>query len=277
MGKQAATGWQAGFARAKITPEKPMPLGGYANRTAPFESVTLDLHMKAMALEDVQGHRALLITADLLGFPGPLAGKIRQRIGVEAGVESASILLNGSHTHHGPSVDDRGPDPLSAEGRALGTEYARALEDKAAAIAKQAVDSLRPARLSWGAGMVDFPMNRRVPTPRGITLGDNPRGYADRTVPVLRVDTPDGKIIGLVFGAACHGVTLNPQLTINGDYAGYAQAHLEEKYPGVQAMFIIGCAGDVDLTRADRWTSPASTGVRWPRKSRAWRPVSWDF
>src|SRR5205807_543359 len=81
--------------------------------------------------------------------------------------------------------------------------------------------------------------------PRGIILGVNPRGLADRSVPVLRIDDPDGKMRALLFGAATHNTTLggdNYQLC--GDYAGFAQSFLQEKYPGVQAMFILGCAGD---------------------------------
>src|SRR5262249_11768642 len=30
------------------------------------------------------------------------------------------------------------------------------------------------------------------------------------------------------------------------DYAGYAQTNLEKAHPGVQAMFMLGCAGDSD-------------------------------
>lgn len=239
------SGWQAGFARINITPEKPIPLAGYANRTAPFQSVTLDLYMKAMVLEDVQGGRRIVITADLVGFSAALSARICELIHAETGIQREAVLLNGSHTHHGPVLDAGGDDPLNDKGRGLVREYTDGLASKAAAIVKEALAGMRPARLSWGEGVAGFIINRRQPTSRGITLGVNPRGYADRTVPVLRVETTQGKIAGLLFGAACHGVTLEPELKINGDYAGYAQAYVEEKIPGVQAMFMIGCAGDV--------------------------------
>ncbi|MCS7306295.1 MAG: neutral/alkaline non-lysosomal ceramidase N-terminal domain-containing protein [Thermoguttaceae bacterium] len=47
----------------------------------------------------------------------------------------------------------------------------------------------------------------------------------------------------VIFGYACHTTTLNDYLW-SGDYAGFAQAALEEKYLGVQAMFYIGCGAD---------------------------------
>jgi neutral ceramidase len=65
------------------------------------------------------------------------------------------------------------------------------------------------------------------------TLGVNPRGPADRTVPVLRVDGPDGKPRAVLFGAATHNTTLTDQCyEVCGDYAGFAQDHVEEHYPG---------------------------------------------
>jgi hypothetical protein len=35
-------------------------------------------------------------------------------------------------------------------------------------------------------------------------------------------------------------------MQISGDYAGFAQAYVHEKYPKVQALFMIGCAGDAN-------------------------------
>src|SRR5262249_46914856 len=51
----------------------------------------------------------------------------------------------------------------------------------------------------------------------------------------------------VLFGAGAHNTTLGPDnLQISGDYAGYAQLYVQEKYPKVQAMFLLGCAGDAN-------------------------------
>jgi hypothetical protein len=91
-------------------------------------------------------------------------------------------------------------------------------------------------------------MNRREFTEeRGVILGVNPRGLADRSVPVLRIDGADGKLMGLVFGAACHNTTLGGEIyDISGDYAGHAQRLIEAEHPGATAMFLQGCAGDAN-------------------------------
>src|SRR5262245_45390347 len=64
---------KAGLAQVKITPEPPVPLAGYASRTKPFEKVAGDLYVKALALEDRNGHRAVIVTSDLIGFPAAVA------------------------------------------------------------------------------------------------------------------------------------------------------------------------------------------------------------
>ena len=61
-------GLQIGLARVKITPEEPIRMAGYASRNKPSEGVLLDLYAKAMALEDEQGERAVVITADVIGY-----------------------------------------------------------------------------------------------------------------------------------------------------------------------------------------------------------------
>jgi hypothetical protein len=61
----------------------------------------------------------------------------------------------------------------------------------------------------------------------------------------LRVEAAEGKLRALVFGYACHNTTLQYYRWC-GDYAGFTQAYLEEKHPGTQAMFWIGCGGDAN-------------------------------
>src|SRR5438128_2107605 len=38
------TEWKAGLAEVKITPDKPVPMAGYAARTKPFEDVAQDIY-----------------------------------------------------------------------------------------------------------------------------------------------------------------------------------------------------------------------------------------
>jgi hypothetical protein len=72
-------------------------------------------------------------------------------------------------------------------------------------------------------------------------------------VPVLRVDGPDGKPCAVLFGAATHNTTLTERCyEVCGDYAGFAQAYVEEHVPGARALFLLGCAGDGKLFKPKR-------------------------
>jgi neutral ceramidase len=237
--------WRVGLASVKVTPDKPLLLAGYASRTKPFESVAADIYCKAMVLEDRDGHRAAIVTSDLLGFPADVAEPICTRIEQKIGLKRSQILLNSSHSHAGPLLALK-PPAKDGSGEALrNVEYTRQLQDKVVELVCAAAEKMEPAILSWGTGVINFAMNRREFTPNGVILGVNARGLADRSVPVLRLDGADGKPRAVLFGTAVHGTTLtgdNYQLC--GDLAGYAQAALQERMPSVQALYMLGCAGD---------------------------------
>lgn len=239
--------WKVGLASVEITPADPLPMGGYAARQTPFEAVDQPLFAKAMALEDPEGTRALLITADLLGFTRERSAAICQSLEDSEGLPRGRILLNASHTHAGPLVAGSMLASLPESAREGIEGYVETLDRKILSVALQALNDLRPSRLAWGRGAATFVMNRREFTEDGVVLGWNASGPADRTVPVLRVDGSDGRPRAVVFGAAAHCTTLTGgNMLVSGDYAGYAQQYVEARLPGVQAMFLTGCAGDAN-------------------------------
>ncbi len=246
----AAPEWQAGLARVAITPEEPIAMSGYGPRVS--EGVLDDLHAKALVLEDGGRHRALLVTADLLFFRAPFAELLCRDLMAETGLARHQIQLTASHTHAGPVFGTRDPDrfELSADQRRVVDRYTEMLRGRLVELAAAAVDDLQPARLSWGVGCAgDFVMNRRRVDEHGKCrgMGPNPQGAVDRDVPVLRVDRRDGSLRALVFGCACHCVTLDGHnRKISGDYAGHAQRFIEAQHPGVQAMFVSGCGADAN-------------------------------
>jgi hypothetical protein len=246
LASAAETGWQAGFAAVPITPQEPLRLAGYAGRTNAFTNVLDELHLKVLALEDADGRRALWISADLIGFRAEFADPLCERLTARTQIPRERLLLNASHTHTGPSVFLHAPATPDALAKA-NIAYTRGLLDRCVAAAEQALANLAPARLSWGGGVVHFPMNRREFTDKGVILGVNPRGPVDRSVPVLRVETPQGRLLGVVFGAACHNTTFGSRHhDVSGDFAGAAQRFVEREFPGATAMFMQGLAGDAN-------------------------------
>ncbi|NOX56899.1 MAG: hypothetical protein GXP27_21150 [Planctomycetes bacterium] len=111
--------WKVGLAAAKVTPRKPVYLSGYASRNHPFESVEADLYVKAMALEDEAGHRAVLVTADIIGFRIEMSRRIWTGVKKTTGLEPHQVLLCVPHAY-GPIGFARshsdGPQPDGTAG-----------------------------------------------------------------------------------------------------------------------------------------------------------------
>jgi neutral ceramidase len=278
--------WLIGLAEADITPTEPVFLAGYANRNRPHDGVTAPLRAKALALKDQKGHRAVILTTDLIGLTAEVAEPVCERIRKATGLDRADILINSSHVHTGPmlTTSSEPTEKMDAAQAARQAAYTAALQEKLAQVATQALESCnRPARLEQATGMVHFVMNRReFTTDRGVILGVNPRGPADRSVPALRITAADGELLGVLFQAACHNTTLGGDFyQITGDYAGYAQKIVEEKHPKAKALFMIGCGGDANPHPRGKLEMSLAHGQelgdevnRLLSDQKAWKPVT---
>ncbi len=243
------TTWRAGIAAVKITPDPPVRMSGYAARTKPFEKVEMDIYAKALALDDGAGTKAVLITTDLVGLSAAITDKAALGLKEKRGLDRPQILFSVSHNHAGPtlSLDPKPSEGVSIENAARTEAYTRKLIERLVSVAEQALDKLEPATLTFGTGIAHFAMNRREFTSKGVILGVNPRGRVDRTVPVLKIESAHGQLRAIVLSYACHNTTLGQDnYALCGDYAGFAQATIQEKFPGAQAMFMIGCGADAN-------------------------------
>lgn len=242
-----AAGFRAGASRVKITPPLPAHLSGYGARTAPAGSVSLDLWTKVLALDDGEGGRFVLVTADLIGFTKEVTGVVAEAAEQRYGLRRHQILFNASHTHSGPSVWPRlhvsganGPD-IDRQVQA----WAAILQSHVIRAIGMALADLRPARAEFTAGTAGFAINRRTEQLARIRPGEQFPAPVDHSVPVLRITGPGRALKAVVFGYACHNTTLTGHFTeISGDYAGYAQAALETRYPGAIALFVALCGAD---------------------------------
>src|SRR5262249_36326215 len=163
------------------------------------------------------------------------------------GLPRDRLLLTVSHTHCGPVVRASLADMYelsSAEWQKVNA-YTDQLQTSMIETIVAALGDMKPAKLSYGNGVARFAANRRRPTGKGVDFGRNPKGPVDHDVPVLKVETEDGKLLAMVFGYACHNTTLDFYKWC-GDYAGFAQEYLEKKHPGAKAMFWSGCGADAN-------------------------------
>jgi neutral ceramidase len=248
---QVPVSWKAGAASTVVTPEKLLLMAGYASRKKPAEGKVQDLFAKALALEEENGGRLVIVTLDLIGVPQSLRQAIATKALAGFGLPPERLLLNASHTHSGPSLRTTPPPPAEEGGSAQALEshdYTQQLQEKILATIGGALADLRPARLTWNKARCGFAMNRRrdytlPPEHPNANKAPNPDGPVDHEVPALRVEAPDGTLRATLFGYACHNTSLG-FFNYCGDYAGFAQEFLQEHRPGFTALFLMGCGGD---------------------------------
>jgi len=244
-----AESWQAGTARLKITPGKPIWMAGFAARNHPAEGTLHDLWAKVLVLEDRHGQRAALITSDVCGFSKAAYETIVAELGKQCRLERSQIMLTYSHTHTGPALRECLQDyyPMNEQQRADVEQYSRELETKLVAAVANAFSQMRPATLWAGEGTTGFAVNRRnnreAEVPKLLAEGTPLKGPVDHQVPVLAVGEPGKDLRAVLFGYACHTSSL-AIYQWSGDYAGFAQIELEKSRPGAQAMFFQACGGD---------------------------------
>lgn len=199
-----------------------------------------------------KGHRAVIVTTDIIGFYDEYTDAIAKRAESLFGLPRESVLLNASHTHCGPEVREGKGDfmGIPPEYQAKVGPYARWLQERIIETIGDALRDLKPARLAFSSAQpTPFAVCRRFPTEKGIVYRSAPSSYytggpSDDTVPVLIVAGPDGRIRAILFAYACHPVTMNFDYYC-GDYPGYAQHYLQEAFPGAIAMFVQGCGGQL--------------------------------
>jgi hypothetical protein len=222
-------------------------MAGYAARNKPSEGKLQELYVKVLALEDATGRKLVLLTSDLIGLPRELSEGIAAEVCRQNGLARDQLMLTVSHTHCGPVVRKSLTDAYDMPpGEAQKVDrYTEQLRGWMVETVRGALSDLKPARLAIGKGSARFAANRRQPTQQSIIIGHNPKGPVDHDVPVLRIETPEGKLRAVIFGYACHNTTLDFYLWC-GDYAGFAQAYLEEQHAGALAMFWTGCGADAN-------------------------------
>ena len=240
--------WKAGVAKAVITPEKAVWLAGYGTKRPP-DGKLHDLWMKALALEDVDGHRAVIVTSDFQGIPKGMSDPVFEKLHQEFALERQQVMITFSHNHCGPRLGDDLVDyyPVEDEQVELVSEYTELMQSKLVAMIGEALSNLSPAILRIGDGSTTFAVNRRnnreADVPALLAQGTPLAGPVDHSVPVMTVTRSDGCLEAILFGYACHPTTLN-FLTWCGDYPGFAQLELEQNHPGATAMFVNTCGGD---------------------------------
>ena len=212
---------RAGAARIDYTPRD-------AQLPRNFTGVLDPIFVRALVLDN-GSTRAALVAVDAGAIPGDLYDKVSTRAAAELQIPANQLLISASHTHSVPFRLDAGVEETILRGL------------------RDSISRLQPARVAWGTGVSYINVNRdRIdPKTQRWWEGPNYEGPSDKTVAVVRVETPAGSPIAVYYNYAVHGVITGTLDMISGDIPGATSRYVEESLGGgAVALFASGAAGD---------------------------------
>ncbi len=236
----AAPAWagelRAGFAKKEITPNKPVPLGGYSARKGkPSEGVHDPIYARALVLDDGESRLALVVL-DLIGIDRRCREAVLRALKGKVDLRADQLMMSATHTHSGSGGLARDVHWWIA----MGVYDDKLFRETAAATAQAVLDAfaaLRPARLGVKLDTLDgFNRNRRV---------DN--GPRDTDFTLLRVDGADGAPMGVLVNYAAHPTILgSDDMLVSADFPGALCRELEQRHgEAFTAIFTNGDEGDM--------------------------------
>jgi neutral ceramidase len=238
----------AGLAEVDITPPIGIDLGGRGCSNESSDAILDPLVAQATVLKDPDGRTLVIVSLDLIGLSRSYCDPLRAEIAKKLGTPVANVLLNCSHTHSGPMMY-RDVMVMCGPPTEIERKYMDALAPKVVDLCTTAARRLRPVVVRVFQGTSDAGISRRGKTPSGQTvISPDPDGPYDPVVWILRLDTPDGRVRGVLFSYACHPVTVymwNRRI-ISADFPGVIRRELRAALgTEVHAQFIQGAAGSI--------------------------------
>src|SRR5690606_29681990 len=161
------------------------------------------VYVRALVLDN-GSTRAALLSVDVGSISTDLFNKVSARAQQELQIPATQLLISATHTHSVPF------------------QAGATLEEKIMQGLREAAARLQPARVAWGTGQSHINVNRdRVdPVTNRWWEGPNYDGVSDKTVAVVRFETPAGQPIAVYYNYAVHAVLTGTLDKISGDIPG---------------------------------------------------------
>jgi len=228
-----------------ITPRRPVMLGGFNKRTAPFTSVASRLEANVLLIRGASS-RVIIVSTDLL-YPGEtLRSQLVKNLGLED--RSEELFLCASHTHSAPMTAPSIPHLGIAD-----HEYVQFVATQITELVKSIEDKGERCVCTYHVGSADHSMNRRLVRSRltrsgfarSSGFGPNPSGDRDESVRIIEFSKTNGQSCAVIWNYACHPTDFPGFLQVSAEYPGIVRARLRSQLGDIPVLFFQGFSGDV--------------------------------
>lgn len=228
-----------------ITPRRPVMLGGYHKRTAPFTAIAGRLEANVLLIKGASSS-VTIVSTDLL-YPGEtLRAHLVENLGLAD--KGEELFFCASHTHFAPMTAPSMPRLGVAD-----AEYVQYVATQITGLIKSIEHEGEPCVCTYHEGSADHSMNRRLVrlrlTRSGLArssgLGPNPNGDRDESVRILEFSKRSGKPSAVIWNYACHPTDFPGPLQVSAEYPGIVRSRLRSEFGDIPILFLQGFSGDV--------------------------------
>jgi neutral ceramidase len=274
-------GLKGGCSKVNITPPVGVWLSGYGGRDKPSDDIFDELYAKALVLDNGSDAVAI-ISVDLLWIPPQITSEVRAIVKDKTGISEQNVIVSATHTHFGPRIFSRMKLGPEAADNKVDAAYVRTLVEKMANsvfIAHKNMQDValgaargrlpeivynRRTRMADSSVKMSFSLPPEVIATRRIRQGADGSTRVTFTLPpeqpeltfgpidpeawILRVEDPDGQIVGSLVNFACHAVSGSGFddwfYSISADFPGQTTRLVEQAEGGI-CLLTPGTCGDI--------------------------------
>ncbi len=268
--------FRAGAATSNITPKIGTSINGNM-KDVTIKQIHDETHARCIVLDDGQT-RLAIVTVDLCMIYREELDAAKLRAHEITGIPIENMMMSAIHTHSGGtacSVFQSDPDK----------EYLKFLTERIADAVIRANNNLAPARIGWAVGNEPTQVfNRRwkmkpgkpiinpfgkidlVKMNPGVGNPDllEPAGPTDPELPIISVQTPEGRPVALLANYSLHYVGGTGPAEVSADYYGMFAERMKQllqsddnQHPPFVAMMSNGTSGNINNVNFGGKTPPA--------------------
>ena len=228
---------RVGFSKCSISPDRPLDLWGYVERSGKSTGRLDDLYVRVLVIQN-RSKTSILINFDLGGTGLEFVRTLKAYIKRKTGVSKRYIIVCSTHTHAAPAA------LFLRNCGAIDNDYLDFVKRQTLVAVMAAFDRVRRVRVGYGRGETDISVNRRE---KGVQSNRRQAsGTVDPEIGVLRFSFDGDSRDIILVNFAAHPVTLRADnRKVSADYPGAVCRYIENEL-NADAIFLQGACADVN-------------------------------